>query len=189
MKVVIPFAMDVKLPEGTPQQLRGLPQLFTFIKSVALLHQHLLPVKKDNYGVEYMEATPEHLQIALELFAGIIITQGDRLNPSQRNFPERLKMHLKSTKNFRIPEVMKALGMSSSSFYREFNELKELGYVVAASGNKKKGIVYQISEWNDYQQLQDSVNDWSNELKTVKTISFPKDSRKFPKKQKGLERL
>lgn len=190
MKVVIPFAMDVKLPEGTPQQLRSLPQLFTFIKSVALLHQHLLPVKRDNYGAEYIEATPEHLQIALELFKGIIVTQGDRLNPSQRNFLERLKMHLKSSeKNFRIPEVMKALGMSSSSFYREFNELKGLGYVVAAGGNKKKGIVYQISEWNDYQQLQEGVNKWSNELKTVKTISFPKNSRKFPEKQKGLKRL
>lgn len=189
IRVVIPFAMDLKLPEGTPQQLRTLSQLLTFIKSIALLHQHLLPKKRDNYGTEYIEATTEHLQIALELFKSVIITQGDRLNPSQRNFMEGLKMHLKSDeKTFKLPDMIKALGMSSSSFYREFNELKELGYVVVAGGNKKKGLDYRIAEWSDYQQLQDSVNMWSNGLKTLKGGSFPEDSQKFSKKQKRLKR-
>lgn len=189
IKVQIPFAMDLELPTTINEQLRSLPQLFTFIKSVALLHQHLLPKKKNSYGVEYIEATTEHLQIALELFRSIAITQGDRINQSQRSFLERLKTHVKDKeKGFKIPEAMKVLGMSSSSFYREFNALKELGYVVQGGGNKKKGIEYRITEWEDYKALQDGADQWSKQLNAIKEISFPEKeqvSQKFPKTKKA----
>jgi DNA primase len=192
MRVIVPFASELELPESMHQQLRSLPQLLTFIKSVTLLHQHLLPKKRDSYGVEYIEATTEHLQIALELFRSIVITQSDILSQNQRNCLERLKTHVKNKENsFKIPEAMKVVRMSSSSFYREFNALKELGYVMQSGGNKKNGIEYKILEWDDYSQLQDGADKWSNQLKVIKGLSFPEPkevSQKFPKASGKLKR-
>ncbi|MDP2386446.1 MAG: hypothetical protein Q8M29_08740 [Bacteroidota bacterium] len=188
MRVVIPYAMELELPSSVNQQLRSLPQLLTFIQSVTLLHQHLLPKKQDSYGQEYIEATTEHLQAALELFKSIAISQGDKLSPTQRSFLERLKTDLNDKeKTFKLSDAMKVMEMSSSSFYREFNALKELGYVIVCGGNKKKGIDYKISDWNDYQELQGITESWKEKMNGIQ-IEVSQDSQKFPKKQKRLKR-
>lgn len=188
LRVVIPYAMELELPEGVSHQLRSLPQLLTFIKSVALLHQHQLSKKTDENGAEYIEATTEHLQIAIELFKSIAITKADVLSQVQRSFIERLKTLVIDKENeFKIPDVMKTMKMSSSSFYRELNSVKEFGYVVQSGGNKKKGILYKIAIWDDFKLIQDEASIWNEQLKTIKKVSFPEVSQKIPKKQKQLK--
>ncbi len=187
VNVIIPYAMELNLPDKIFQPLRSLPQLLTFIKSVALLHQHQLLKKKDKNGTEYIEATTEHLEIAIELFKSIAISQGDLLSQAQRNFLERLKSHVKDKDNsFKIPEAMKQLEMSSSSFYRLFDSVRSMGYVMQSGGDKKKGMQYQILEWDDYTQLKDGADTWNEQLKKIK-VSFPEDSLKFPNKVKKVK--
>lgn len=184
VNVIIPYARELNLPDKIFQPLRSLPQLLTFIKSVALLHQYQLPKKRDKNGTEYIEASTEHLKIAIELFKSIAISQGDLLSQTQRNFIERLKNHVKDKDNsFKIPEAMKELEMSSSSFYRLFDSVKIMGYVMQSGGDKKKGIQYKITEWDDYTQLKDGADTWNEQLKKIK-LSFPEDSQKFPKQEK-----
>lgn len=178
IRVVVPFAMKLDLPKNLQGQLKTLPQLLTFIKSVALLHQYLLRKKRDEQG-EYIEATLEHLQIALDLFKGHVITQGDNLSLKQRNLLEWLKNHVESQdKTFTIPQVLKSRKMSSSDFYREFTALKERGYVLHAGGNKKKGIQYSISDWSDKTEWENSVKVWIEKLKAMEVSQV---SQKFPK--------
>lgn len=169
MKVKIPFAMELCLPDKVYNPLRGLPQLFTFIKSVALLHQHQLKKKTDEDGGKYIEATPEHLEIAIDLFRSIVVSQGDYLTQGQRSFLEKLKTYVKDKdKSFKISGAMRELGMSKSSFYRMFDDVKSMGYVVRSGGTKDKGIDYRITEWDDYQQLVSGADSWKKQLKTIR---------------------
>ncbi|MFY9309959.1 MAG: hypothetical protein WAQ28_13000 [Bacteroidia bacterium] len=182
--VVIPYALNIELPTTVNQQLRSMPQLLTFVKCVTILHQHLLPPKVDGYGVEYIESTPEHLQIALGLFKNVIVTQHDILTQTQRNLLEGLKKHIKDQKKtFRIPDAMKIVGIYGTSFYKEFNSLKALGYVKPCGGNRKRGMEYQIVEWEDYNELESEVNNWSNQKPKISLPSLPKFTKKHNRRK------
>lgn len=185
-KVVVPYAMDLQLPDSVFQPLRSLPQLLTFIKTVALLHQHQLKTKTDSNGVEYIEATPEHLEIAVELFKSILITQSDSLSLTQRSFLESLKTQVKSKdKSFKISELIPAMEISSSKFYREFATLTKLGYIKENGGDKKKGVEYNVIIWDDYQTIKNGMNILDEQVKKIKEASFLQVSHKIPTKQKA----
>lgn len=182
--VIIPYAMELEIPEQVFQPLRCFNQLLTFIKTVTLLHQHQLKINRDKNGTEYIEATPEHLEIALELFKSIMITQSDILSLSQRSMLEQLKMQLKEQDNtFRIPDMMKQLRMKRTSFYREFDVLKELKYVIPSGGDKKKGLMYKVSAgvWDDYSDLQNGVDILEVQLKKIKLEESQKNPKRIPK--------
>lgn len=181
-KVVIPYSMELELPERVFQPLRSLAQLHTFIKTIALLHQHQLKSKRDSNGVEYIEATVEHLEIALELFKGILLVQCDNLSPRERSFIERLKTHLKDKdKSFKISEVMDVLQMKRSFFYKEFNQMKELGIIVKSGGDKMRGIEYKITQWDDYAQMIEQVSMVTEQIKKIKANVDSVDSTRFPR--------
>jgi DNA primase len=184
-KVLIPYAMELQIPENVFQPLRSMAQLLTFIKVVALLHQHQLKPKKDFNEVEYIEATPEHLEIAVALFKSILITQSDFLSLNQRNFFERIKKHLQEPeKVFKVSELIRELRISKSVFYREFNSLMELGYITRSGGNKKKGINYKLANWDDLAAIQNGMGILDDQIKRIKELGFPEVSRKFPSKEK-----
>lgn len=182
IKVVVPFAVQLELPEKLLQPLRTYGQLITFIKSVALLHQHQLKIRKDAQGDEYIEATVDHLEIAVELLKDIMLRQSDELSQSQRDVLERLKAFVEAKeKTFRIPDALKALRLSKSSFYREFNVLRDKGYVEYAGGNKGKGIQYRIADWKEYDALKESTDILSAQVKSLKTEVSQRIPRAFPK--------
>ncbi|MFO0434624.1 MAG: hypothetical protein ACK5ZT_05200, partial [Sphingobacteriaceae bacterium] len=184
-RVIIPFALELNLPESVFQPLRSLSQLLTFVQSVALLHQHTLKTKTDASGREYIEATPEHLETAIKLFKEILISKSDILTLSQRNFLERLKMTVKDKKtSFKLPELIQKMRISKSAFYRDFNSLVESGFVIPTGGNKKEGISYQVANWEEYDVLKQSMNILNEQIKRIKEMGFPQVSQKFPKQQK-----
>lgn len=184
--VVIPYAMDLVIPEQVFQPLRSFNQLLTFIKTVTLLHQHQLPVQTDANGTEYIEATPEHLEIAIELFKSILITQSDILSPCQRTFFEMLKTKVKEQDcSFKIPDMMQQVKMKRTSFYREFDVLRELKLVIPSGGNKKNGIEYKIAVWDDYTELQKRTDVLEEQLKKIKSEVSQKNPRSFPKSKKS----
>lgn len=170
LKVVVPFADKLQLPSTVFHPLRTFNQLITFVRSVALLHQHTLKKKKDPSGEEYIEANHEHLEIALALFKDIAIQKSDILPPGQRSFLERLKMEVKDPKcSFKIPEVLKALRMKKSFFYKEFQDLKEQGFIAVAGGNKKHGLDYRITDWEDYKGIQEGMSVLTEQVKVLQT--------------------
>ncbi|WP_317897787.1 hypothetical protein [Aurantibacillus circumpalustris] len=185
-KVVIPYAMELQIPEMVFQPLRSMSQLLTFIKVVALLHQHQLKSKKDINGLEYIEATPEHLEIAISLFKNILITQSDFLSLHQRSFFEKIKMQLKEPdKTFKVPDLIQGLGISRSVFYREFKSLVEIGYIIRSGGNKKAGLNYKLAHWNEIVSIQNGMDILDEQLKKIKELRFPQVSQKIPSKTKS----
>jgi DNA primase len=184
-KVLIPYAMELQIPDKVFQPLRSMGQLLTFIKTVALLHQHQVKPKKDSYGVEYIEATPEHLEIALSLFKSILIAQSDILSLSQRNVLERIKKFLKEPNQvFRVSELVQELGIGKSLLYRDFSSLVELGYVIRSGGNKKTGINYRLSGLDNYESIKGGTEILDEVLKKVKELGFHEVSTKIPRKSK-----
>lgn len=186
IRVVIPYAMELQIPEKVFQPLRSMSQLLTFIKVVALLHQHQLKPKKDFNGVEYIEATPEHLEIAISLFKSILITQSDLLSLHQRSFFEKIKKYLKEPdKTFKVSELIRELGISRSVFYREFNSLVEIAYIMRSGGNKKTGVIYKLAQWDDYELIQNGMKILDEQLKKIKESGIPQVSQKIPSKTKS----
>lgn len=178
IKVIVPFAESLTLPLSIFHQLRSFNQLIAFVKAVALLHQFTLKKKKEKSGEQYIEATIEHLEIALELFKDIAIAKSDILSAGQRSFFEKLKTEVKEKDScFKIPAVLKAMRMKKSSFYKEFEELKEQGFIIIVGGNKKDGIDYKITDWDDYKGIQDGMSILQEQLKSLKA----EDSTKFPR--------
>lgn len=186
VKVVIPFANDLELPEGVSQPLRTFSQMLAFIQTISLLNQHKSKIKKDKDGTEYMEATPEHLETALELFKPLLLPRLDLLGQKQRSVLESLKNHIKDEgKKFRLPELPRPEGFGQSTFYRYFDELKRLGYIVKVGGNQKKGIEYKVARWDDYVCLQSVMATLDVQLKKIMERSLSGNSRKFLKTEKS----
>lgn len=172
INVIVPFALELELPTSVFQPLRSYTQLLTFVKAVALLHQHQLK-KKTNNGEKYIEATHEHLEIAIELMKEIMIRKSDVLTQAQRHFFEHLKLQVKNPEESFTPgQMMKALKMKNSYFYRLFNMLKDQGLVEKCGGDKKKAEQYQIVDWNDYTELEKGMNVLDEQLKQIRE-QFP----------------
>lgn len=189
-KVVIPFAEALILPEEINNSIRSYNQFMAFIKAVTLLHQYQLKKHSAEDGTQYIIAKPEHLEIALELYGKILNTQADHLSQKERCLLEKIKTVVKDKENtFKITDILKTLRMSKTSFYRDFNHLKDLGYIQYAGGNKKKGMEYKITDWSDYDQIQKQTEALKQQLENIKQGRFPQVSQKFPKNGKPQETL
>ena len=172
IKVIVPFAMELDLPSKVFQPLRSYDQLLTFVKAVALLHQYQVK-KKTSTGETYIEATHEHLEIAIELIKEIMIQKSDLLSHSQRSFFTRLKKNIKDPKEkFKAQEIMQKLGMKKSNFYKYFNQIKEQGLIEKCGGDKKNAEEFRITHWDNYEQLTEGMNVLDEQLKHIK--------KKFP---------
>jgi DNA primase len=162
MKVVVPFAQRMQLPSSVMNPLLSFRQLITLVCVVTLLHQFVIKPKKDKHGSEYLEATTEHLEIALALFKGIALTKSDMLSPSERAFFEILKKGLKSHDEiFRASEAMKHLRIKRSVFYKHLNALVSQGYIRVTGGDKHHGLEYKICDWEDFSLMQKSLDELS----------------------------
>ena len=172
IKVIVPFALELELPAKVFQPLRSYTQLLTFVKAVALLHQHQLK-KRTKAGEQYIEATHEHLEIAIELMKEIMVRKSDVLTQTQRQFFEGLKAQVnKPTDCFTPQELMNKMRMKRSYFYRLFNVLKGQGLVEKCGGNKKKAERFKVTDWDDYKELEEGMNVLDEQLKHIKD-KFP----------------
>lgn len=181
VKIIVPFAQSMQLPSSVAHPLRSFSQLITFVKAVTLLHQFNCKQKTDSAGGKYIEATPEHLSIALELFRDIALEKSDMLSLSEREFFEKLKSHVKDPQSvFRIGEVIKRMRISKSSFYRAFSSLRELGYIRECGGNKREGMEFIITEWKDFAELQKEVSLFTDQMEQLKSQVSHKFPRSFP---------
>ena len=172
VEVRIPFAEDINLPTQVFDPVRSYYQLMTFVKAIALLHQYNLK-KHTKAGEKYIEATHEHLELAIELMKEVMVTKSDILTQAQRSFFEKLKQKIKDKdKNFTAKQMMQELRMKRSNFYKLFNVLKDRGMIEKCGGDKKNSEQFIIAEWEDYKELEKAVKAFDKQLKQIK--------KKFP---------
>lgn len=87
MRIVNPFATELRFPDHTTRTRRDHMKYLTLISAVTLLHQHQRPVKsleQRGQRLEYIEATRRDVEVATKLAHDVLGRSLDELPPQTR---------------------------------------------------------------------------------------------------------
>lgn len=159
IKVINPFQPQLKLPEYVFRKLRTNTHYITLIQSITFLFQHQREHKKDDRGITFIETTLHDVELANTLSKESLLRKSDELSGAVRDFFELLKVAVKQTGKdiFLSKDIRGKLRMHPMKFNRYANELRNRGYIRIEGGNRKTGLEYQITVWDDYQILKDGL--------------------------------
>lgn len=161
LKVVNPYAPDLKIPSNVFKKRRSNWIYLRFIEIVTLYHQYQREQKADTQtGEVYIETTLEDIAWANKLLKDILLRKADELADPTRNFFERLKKWLKEKKaeQFKTSELRTELQVTGSSLKRYLPELLNCGHLKITGGNKTRGFTYEVTSYEEYKKLQHSIN-------------------------------
>jgi len=163
VKIINPYAPELRLPDYVFKPLRTNNHYLTLIKSITYLYQYQSPEKKDKEGRPYIETTLEHIAIANELSKELLLRKSDELSGGLRDFFERLKSIISNEKqqgqvSFYSKDIRGKLRLNPMRVNRYLRELEMRGYIHKTGGNQKKGYEYGITIWDDYKILKDGIN-------------------------------
>lgn len=169
MAVRNPYAQYINLPEAVFKPRRTMLLLLSFIETITFYHQYQREVKHDKYSGElYIESTIQDVEYAFKLLKEVLFSKSDELSGACRKFFEQLKAHLKkeSKQSFYASEIRRALRLNPSNVKRYIIELTRHGYIKISSGNKHKGFEYLITDYQEYAQLKDTIDQKLEEIIT-----------------------
>ena len=161
IKVVNPYAPDLKIPSNVFKKRRSNGIYLRFIEIITLYHQYQRTISVDkNTGEQYITTTLEDIAWANKLLKHILLRKADELANPTRNFFEYLKVWLQDNKKeqFKTAELRTALQVTSSSLKRYLPELINCGHVKITGGNKARGYTYEVTSYEEYKKLQHSIN-------------------------------
>jgi DNA primase len=173
VKVRNPYAEYLKLPEHVFKPLRTNAHYLAFIETITFYHQYQRELKSDPItGEAFIETTLEDIEWANKLLKDVLLAKADELSKATREFFERLKKWLKTTKSesFYAKETRETFRMTSSSCNRYILELLRNNYIKITGGNQyRQGFEYQVIKLDEYQRLQQEIKTVLDEtLKTIK---------------------
>jgi DNA primase len=160
IKVVNPFAEQLKIPEEVFKPLRTNDHYLQFIEAVTFYHQYQREVKIDANGERYIETTLEDIKAANYLLKDVLLSKSDELSGACRKFFERLKKHLKAENKdvFYGSEIRKQFRMSPRTVSHYLYQLKQYGMIKIVGGNQyKNGYEYEIRDAEEYKELQQGI--------------------------------
>lgn len=162
--VINHYADQVLLPLHAKSIRRLNNQFQVLVTQVTLLHQ--FQRETDDKG--RLVATAEDLRKAVELFTESIYLKVDELDPSTRQFFERLKAHIKTlpkgtTQRFTARDIRLALRESKTQVFRYLDTLKTLEYVAIVEGTANRGYKYAITWWDDADKIRAEIKQHLNE--------------------------
>ena len=88
-----------------------------------------------------------------------LFSKSDELTNASRTFLERLKKEVKSGEIFYANQLRKKLRIPPSTLKRYLIDLSRNGYIKIRGGSKYRGFEYEICDYDEYQQLQSSIDD------------------------------
>jgi hypothetical protein len=141
--------------------------LLNFIETITFYHQYQREAKQDQESGElYIESTTQDVEYAFKLLKEVLFSKSDELTGACRKFFEQLKLHLKKEgkKSFYGSSVRKALRLNPSNLKRYMVELTRHGYVKISSGNPYKGFEYLVTDYEEYAQLKDNIDQKLEEI-------------------------
>lgn len=96
----------------------------------------------------------------------ILLRKSDELSGGCRDYLEQLKQYLKAKalKTFTNKEVREVLRINHNTQKMYMAELQQYGYIRKCAGNKKKGYRYEVSSFEEYEQLQTRINTVLDEI-------------------------
>jgi energy-coupling factor transporter ATP-binding protein EcfA2 len=163
IQVINPYALHLRIPDNVFKKLRTNMHYLKLIEIITFYHQQQRPIKKGTDGTRYIETTPEDIYWANELVKEVLLKKSDELNGELRGFFEQLKSHVKTASKdpnatFFAKDIRKTYRMHPMQLTRHLIQLERRGYIKQVSSNRKTGFEYQVTEWEEYSQLQEGVN-------------------------------
>lgn len=158
--VVNYFAEHVLLPMEASSIRRLNGQFQALVSQVTILHQYQR--NQDEQG--RLIATLDDLKMAVDLFIEAVYLKLDELDPSTRQFFERLKAFVKSkpegsTAKFTALDVRQSLGMNKTQVFRYLDQLRQLEYVSISEGSANRGFKYVVSYWDDAEKSKAKIKE------------------------------
>jgi len=170
MEVIIPFAQKLELPPHLFKKMRTMNHYLTLVKAVTLWNQKQRKITTDNEGNNYLVATLEDVEWANYLCKDSLLRKSDELGGKTRNFFESLKELIKEwkVKTFYAKDIRKYYRMHPMELQRKVNELEARGLLRCVSRSNKPGNEYEISVWDDYEQLKSGMDIMDTVLQKLK---------------------
>jgi hypothetical protein len=156
-----PYAEQLIIPKEVFKPRRSNAHYIAFIEAITFYKQYQRPHQVDKESGEvFIETTLEDIAEANELMKGILLKKADELGYATRNYFEKLKRYLEQEgqKTFLNSQVRKVLREHPSSQKRFMIELQQYGLVRKVEGDKKKGFVYEITNREEYERLQQQIH-------------------------------
>ena len=161
IKIINPFAEYLEIPDEVLKPRRSNAHYLGFIEAVTYYHQYQrTEAVNQSTGEIYIETTLEDIEIANEMMKEILLRKSDELNKATRSYFEFLKAWLKSENKttFSTKEIRQALRTNPSSQKRYMLLLLSNNYIKKVKGKKERGFVYEVSSFEEYEQLKQKVS-------------------------------
>lgn len=177
IKVINPFAEYLELPQSVFKPRRTNSHYLQFIEAITFYKQGQRKKKYDEQtGEEYIETEIEDIQEANELIQEVLLRKSDLLNGACRQFFENLKAYLKKENQttFTNAEIRRTLRLNPSNQKRYMVQLQLAELVRKSKGNKRKGYLYEVVSYDDYETTNKQIEILLNStLKSLEVQSSP----------------
>jgi len=149
LTVSIPFVDQIKFPSKWMRTRRDYPKFLNLIEAVSFLHQYQRELKKDEEGIEYIEATLEDYKIAYQISKDVFGDSFSELQKPEADFLGRIKAMLEGKKQLRFTrrEVREYTGLPDHLVRRSLEALVSLEYLNLAEGKNGVRYEYQINPY------------------------------------------
>ncbi|MCP3931359.1 MAG: hypothetical protein GY705_19915 [Bacteroidetes bacterium] len=160
VKVVNPYAEQLKIPAEVFKKRRTNAHYLQFIEAITFYHQYQREQKIDEEtGEVYIETTLEDIEAANGLMKQVLLRKSDNLSGACRSYYEWLKGYVKTNKiaTFTSKEMSLLSRRSITSIKRYHKALSDYGYLESVTLPKMKGYHYKVRNYEDYKVLQSRV--------------------------------
>jgi DNA primase len=162
LEVVNPYAEMLTYPDDRLIHRREQKKYLALINAIALLHQHQREVKRAADGeteVEYVEVTLEDIELANELAGEVLKRSLDEVSPPVRGMYREFRALCKQRAEesacrpdqvqLSRREIREATGWSDWQVRTYCQQLADMEYLYAVSGNNGKRFVYELAFYTE----------------------------------------
>jgi DNA primase catalytic core len=162
LEVVNPYAEMLTYPDDRLIHRREQKKYLALINAIALLHQHQRETKRtaqDDTEVEYVEVTLEDIELANELAGEVLKRSLDEVSPPVRGMYREFRALCKKRAEesacrpdqvqLSRREIREATGWSDWQVRTYCQQLADMEYLYAVSGNNGKRFVYELAFYSD----------------------------------------
>lgn len=160
IKVINPYAEFLELPQSVFKPRRTNSHYLQFIEAITFYKQYQREEQANKEtGEIYIETTIEDIQEANELIQEVLLRKSDLLNGACRQFFESLKAYLKKENQttFTNAEIRRVLRINPSNQKRYMLQLQLADLVQKSKGDKRKGYVYEVVNYEDYETTNKQI--------------------------------
>jgi DNA primase len=162
LEVVNPYAELLTYPDDRLIHRREQKKYLALINAIALLHQHQRDTKRTADGeseVEYIEVSLEDIALANELAGEVLKCSLDEVSPPVRGMYREFRALCKKRAEesgcrpdqvqLSRREIREATGWSDWQVRTYCQQLADMEYLYAVSGNNGKRFVYELAFYTD----------------------------------------